>query len=262
VLVDINPDDYNMSLEDTVSKITDRTKAIILPHMFGKPVKNISDFLANPRDIPVIEDCALSVGASHDGKKVGSFGRLSIFSFRATKMMAAGLGGAVLTDDKDLKVRLDDLVAYDNRVFGGESYNYQMCDINAALALSQLRKLDGFVAARRNVASKYTEMFKRSNVDFEFPEANGENVFLRYIIRHPNSEEFIENVNSRGVDVARPVFLPLHRYLNIPNDKFPNVTRAYSTAVSIPIYPTMDPLYDNKSVVYVAGTLVNWRHEK
>ncbi|MEM4266709.1 MAG: GNAT family N-acetyltransferase, partial [Candidatus Nanoarchaeia archaeon] len=112
VLVDINPDDYNISLEDAVAKKSDKTKAIILPHMFGKPIKNLDDFLKSFEGTPIIEDCALSVGASYNGKKVGSFGRLSIFSLRATKMLAAGLGGVVLTDDKDLKKRLDDLATY------------------------------------------------------------------------------------------------------------------------------------------------------
>ncbi|MEM4266710.1 MAG: DegT/DnrJ/EryC1/StrS family aminotransferase, partial [Candidatus Nanoarchaeia archaeon] len=147
-------------------------------------------------------------------------------------------------------------------VLGGESYNYQMCDFNAALAMSQLRRLDSFVNARRNVAKKYTEMFQNSKVDFEFPEFDEDNIFFRYIIRHPNSEEFMENVKSRGVDVARPVFLPLHKYLNLPDDNFPNTTKAYQTAVSIPIYPLMDPLIDNRTVFNVAGILVNWRYEK
>jgi perosamine synthetase len=262
-LVDINPDDYNMSLEDAKKVLIGSTKAIIVPHMFGKPVRNLEDFIT--LDVPVIEDCALSVGASHDGKKVGSFGDLSIFSFRATKMLAAGLGGMVLTDDEHLYERLKDLTAYDNRAQDGESYNYQMSDLNAALALSQLKKLEGFVWARKMIAKNYTDMFKKSSVDFEFPNVDDENIFFRYIIRHPRRDDFMENVRSRGVEVAKPVFMPLHMYLNLNDSDFPNTMKAYDTAVSIPIYPNLTegiPTSGNKNVRDVAGILTNWRYEK
>jgi perosamine synthetase len=262
-VVDINEEDYNISLEGAKNALNYRTRAIIVPHMFGNPVRNIEDFIA--LDLPIIEDCALSVGASHEGSKVGTFGDVSVFSFRATKMTAAGLGGMVLTDDKSLYGRLKDLTTYDNREKPGESYSYQMSDLHAALAISQLKKLDGFVNARRAIARKYSEMFSKSSVDFDFPKPDGENIFFRYIIRHPESEELINNLRGRGVDAARPVFMPLHRYQKLDDSHFPNTVRAYETAVSIPIYPRM--LLDDGSlnlgvIQDIAGVITNWRYEK
>ncbi len=256
ILVDINKDDYNMSYKDCKAKISSKTKAIILPHMFGKPVKDIEYFLK--LGIPIIEDCALSIGASHKGKKVGSFGSISVFSFYATKMMAAGVGGMVLTDDESLIKSLTSLTSYDNRTMFGESYNYKMSDLQAALGLSQLKKLDRFVEKRKELANKYTSIFKNANIDFALPPHDGENIFFRYIIKHPNPDLFIEHVKARGVDVAKPIFMPLHSYLGFSDESFPNTSAAYKSSVSIPIYPSLADL----DLENTAGILINWNLEK
>ncbi len=256
ILVDINKDDYNMSYHDCKSKVSHKTKAVILPHMFGKPVKDIESFLK--LNIPIIEDCALSIGASHNNRKVGSFGTISVFSFYATKMMASGVGGMILTDDDVISKNLTALTSYDNRVMLGESYNYKMSDLQAALGLSQLKKLDGFVERRKELADKYNDMFKSANIDFALPSYDNENIFFRYIINHSNLDSFMKHVKARGVDVARPIFMPLHSYLGLPDERFPNTSSAYKSSVSIPIYPSLTDV----DIENIASILINWDHEK
>jgi dTDP-4-amino-4,6-dideoxygalactose transaminase len=238
IVVDINEDDYNISFEQTKNKITEKTKAIILPHMFGNPVKDIEKFLE--LRVPIIEDCAMSIGAEHNGKKIGNFGEISIFSFYATKMIASGVGGMVLTSDEKIYSRFLDLMQYDNRENFDESYNYKMSDLQAALGLSQLKKLDSFVRKRKEIASRYNHLLENGNSEFNLPKT-GENIFFRYIIQCRDKETdidtFIEQIRKRGVDVAKPIYKPLHNYLALPDRDFPNTAKAYKTAISIPIYP-------------------------
>lgn len=255
IIADINKDDYNISFEDAKRRITDKTKAIIIAHMFGKPVKDLKSFLS--LNIPIIEDCALSIGAEHQGKKIGSFGEASIFSFYATKMMTTGVGGMILTDDKDTIERLDNLTKYDNREKWGENFNFKMSDMQAALGLSQLNKLDSFIKRRKEIARNYTKMFKDASIDFSLPNEK-ENVFFRYIIEHPGKEPFMENIQKRGVDIAKPIYKPLHSYCNLPDEQFPNTSKAYKNAVSIPIFPSLT----DSEVEGIASILINWRYEK
>jgi perosamine synthetase len=253
VLVDINKEDYNISFEDTIKKISQRTKAIIAPHMFGNPIKNIERF--TELKIPIIEDCATAVGAEHNNKKIGSFGDIAIFSFYATKMMTSGTGGMILTSKQDIYKRLLDMTQYDKREDLGESYNYIMNDFQAALGLSQLKKLNKFIERRKKIAQRYSELLENS--EFRIPEAK-ENIFFRYIIEHHEKEKLLKNLKKRGVTAEKPVYKPLHNYLKLPNKEFPNTTKAYNRAISLPIYPSLT----NKEVESIAGIIQNWRFEE
>ncbi|MFH1332275.1 MAG: GNAT family N-acetyltransferase [archaeon] len=256
LLVDINPYDFNISYEDTKAKVNPNTKAIVLPHLFGNPIANLESFLE--LGTPVVEDCAQSVGAEHNGRKVGSFGDISIFSFKATKMMTTGVGGMVLTDNKGLSDKINALTTYDNRGEHGECYNFKISDLQAALGLSQLKKLDGFVGRRKEIAAKYDQLFRVSNVDFELPPLSDENVFFRYVIKHAESKDFIDVVRARGVEAVRPVFMPLHSYLALPDKSFPNTSDAYAISVMIPLYPSLI----DRDVENIVGVMINWKYEK
>ncbi|MFA5019705.1 MAG: GNAT family N-acetyltransferase [Candidatus Pacearchaeota archaeon] len=250
VIADIG-EDYNISFKDVENKINSRTKAIIIPHMFGRK-SEIEKFLE--LKIPIIEDCAMSVGAEFNNKKLGSFGKISIFSFYATKMITSGVGGAVLTDDKEIIERIKNLTKYDNKENFGESYNYKMSDLQAALGLSQLKKLDLFIKRRKEIAEKYNKMFKESNANFLLPE---DGIFYRYVIKHAQADLFIENLRKRGVDAAKPVFKPAHRCLNLQDKKFLNTFKADKTAVSIPIYPSLT----DEQAEDIASIILNWNFE-
>lgn len=254
VLVDINENDFNISYESTSACITKQTKAIIVPHLFGTPVSNIDNFTS--LGIPVIEDCAQSLGADHNEKKVGSFGTMSAFSFYATKMIAGGVGGMLALDDESLISKAKDLVMADKRETFGECYNTRMSDIQAALALSQMQRIDLFVRRRRYIAEKYTQLFERGEVDFNIPNP-AESIFYRYIIRHALKDYFIRSVNARGLGCAEPIYKPLHRYLGLADSKFPNTSKAFGEAVSIPIYPGLS----DEQVLESAGIILNWRQE-
>jgi perosamine synthetase len=239
VLTDINDYDFGINFQATKKKITKHTRAIIIPHLFGFPVK-IDKFSA--LGIPIIEDCAQSIGARYKNKSVGTFGKLSVFSFYATKMLTTGYGGMVISKDIKLINRIRNLIDYDNRNDYITRYNYQMSDLEASLGLAQVKKLNGFIQRRRQIASQYTSFLESLNLsDLVLPKEypNTTSVFYRYVIRHPKAAKIIISMNRNGIEAKKPVYKPLHHYLGFNTKEFPNTENAYRTAISLPIYPSL-----------------------
>jgi len=234
VLADIDPNTCNITSGNIEKVITDRTKAIIVPHMFGLPA-DIDAIVS--LGIPVIEDCAHSVGATVNGRKAGSFGLVSIFSFYATKMLGAGEGGMVLSNDRELIETIRDLRAYDEKETYTVRYNYKLTDIQAALIASQLNKLSTFIEKRKEIATIYNHGLKRAGVRLPVVPEEREHIYYRYVILLENSPEFIKEMRKRGIECRRPVFKPLHRYLSLPG--YPITDEVWEKAVSIPIYPSL-----------------------
>ncbi|MBU0699198.1 MAG: DegT/DnrJ/EryC1/StrS aminotransferase family protein, partial [Proteobacteria bacterium] len=112
VLAEIDPDTYNLEPDDVRRKLTSRTKAVVVPHLFGLPadMEGLLDL-----NVSIIEDCAQAVGSTYRQKCVGTFGKAAVFSFYATKVMTTGEGGMVVSASKDFMDRVRDLREYDNR---------------------------------------------------------------------------------------------------------------------------------------------------
>lgn len=236
VVVDIEESGYNISLDAIQRAISSRTGAIIAAHMFGDPIADIQGIVE--LGVPVIEDCALSVGAEIDGRKVGGFAELSVFSFYATKMLATGHGGMVLSRSADTLRTLRDFMCYDNRTDYGRSFNFRLTDFQAALGTSQLARLDDFIARRRQIAAVYDQGFKQVDRVVVPPRAE-QSVYFRYIVQVEDADAWIEKMRDQGVDCRKPVYKPLHQYTGLDAREYPNTERAYKHNVSIPIYPSL-----------------------
>jgi perosamine synthetase len=235
ILADINEPDFNISFLDTKKKITKRTRAIIVPHIFGYPA-DIKKFAS--LGIPIIEDCAQSLGASIGKRKAGSFGTASIFSFYATKMISTGYGGMIATNDKKLAYKIMDLREFDNRDNYITRYNYQMSDLEAALGLSQLKQLPGFLKRRTLIANRYNNSFPSATFRQE-AISNSAPSHYRYIIGIKNASDFIRQMRKNQVEIKKPIYKPLHKYLGLAPRDFPVTEKVYKMAVSLPIYPSL-----------------------
>ncbi|RZB30125.1 MAG: hypothetical protein SRB1_02405 [Desulfobacteraceae bacterium Eth-SRB1] len=234
VVVDIDRSTFNIDVDDLKKRITKRTKAIIVPHMFGLPA-DIDEIVS--LGIPVIEDCAQSAGAKYRGRYTGSFGVCSIFSFYATKMLATGEGGMILSDDDRLAGIVRDLRDYDEKDGYSVRYNYKLTDMQAALGISQLKKLPSFIERRKKIAGLYDGSLR----DISFPVAaipeGREHIYYRYVLSLKDSSGFMKEMLNLEIGCRRPVFKPLHEYLGLSG--YPGTEEAMARTVSIPLYPSL-----------------------
>lgn len=166
VLVDTDIDTWNMNVDKIESKITDRTKAIMIVHLYGLPVDLDKILvLAEKYNLKVIEDAAEMHGQTYNGKPCGSFGDISTFSFYPNKHITTGEGGMVVTDSEELAERCRMLrnlcFRTDVRYVHDEiSDNYRFTNVQAAIGLAQLERLDEFIERKRTMGKYYTEKLK------------------------------------------------------------------------------------------------------
>lgn len=238
---DVESMDYHIDFEDVRGKLTERTKAIIVPHMFGTVV-DMNPFFET--GIPVIEDGTLSLGATRNGVQSGQSGTIAVFSFHETKMISAISGGVILTDDPELYHNmLSRLESTDHHKAFSVRYNYEMPAVHAALASNQLRKLNKFIQMRRATAALYNERLSPYRDRVTLPNLSSENVFFRYMMELPASIAPATMLNycaSEHIQLGRGVYPPLHQYLNEGDaTAYPNTNRAVNSLVSIPIHPSV-----------------------
>jgi perosamine synthetase len=234
-IVDIDLSNFNVCADGVEPQISSETRAIIVPHMFGNPAE-LDPILE--LGVPVVEDCAQSLGAEYKSRRVGSLGELSVFSFYATKMITTGEGGMVLTDDEECVSRLVNLRDYDKKALSPTKYNYKMTDLQASLGLSQLSKLPGFIERRRSVASLYNDVLSKHRIGLPIAVAENKHIFYRYVVMLERMEQIREKTHKDGIICERPVFRPLHRNLAATLE-CPNSDRVYDGALSIPLYPSL-----------------------
>ena len=233
IIAEIDPLTYNIDPDDVQKRITARTKAIIVPHMFGLAA-NLDKLLK--LDVPIIEDCAQAVGATYHKKPLGTFGVAAIFSFYATKMLATGEGGMVLARSTKIIERIRDLKTYDEKEADKVRYNYKMTDVQAALGEVQLARLDAFIDQRKKIAYQYVKSLKPLNI--KLPEENPEHIHYRFVVGlESDCNVLIQKLSRKGIGCARPVFLPIHRHLKL--DGYAVTNQVWETAFSIPIYPSL-----------------------
>lgn len=251
VLIDINPETYNMDVQDLTRRLTPRTKAVIVPHMFGLPA-DIQEISA--LGVPVIEDCAQSLGSRLSDIPTGNFGVLSVFSFYATKIICTGEGGMVAGRDPDLLARIRDLRDYDEKEGDALRYNYKLTDLQAALGIAQLRRLPELIARRRVIAQRYDNLARECGLSGS-PACPGdrERIDYRYVLRTDRLEEIISAGRAAGIAYRRPVFKPLHRYLGLPG--YPQTEAAFDHALSLPIYPSLSEVELSKIIDHLKPLL-------
>lgn len=241
VFVDSDPHNLGMSVESLrsfleenavvqnnqcVNKKTKRIiKACVPMHVFGHPVK-IDEIvqLCDQYGIPVLEDAAESVGSLYKGVHTGLFGKIGVFSFNGNKIITAGGGGLIVTNDVALGKRAKHItttakVPHKWNFYHDElGFNYRMPNLNAALICAQLEKLDSFIEDKRQTAVAYKEFFDRKGIRFLVePEHSRSNYWLNAIFLENRKDRdlFLEETNSKGV-MTRPVWtlmteLPLYK---------------------------------------------------
>ena len=260
VFADVDPKTYNIDPEDIRRKITDRTKAIIAVHLAGQPCDmDAIHSIAREYGLIVIEDGAHALGSVYKGKKVGSMSDMTTFSFHPVKPITTGEGGMIVTDNEDFYKKMvlfrshgitrDDsmMTRNDGPWFYQQfdlGYNYRITDIQCALGCSQMKKLDRFLARRKEIVARYNEAFADcDNIITPYQLSDTESGWHLYIVQVKNCDrrQVFEAMREKGIGVNVhyiPVYMhPYYQEHGYENVHCANAEEIYSHIISLPLYP-------------------------
>lgn len=262
VFADIRPDTYNIDPEDIRRKITDKTKAIIAVHYTGQPCEmDEIHSIAQEHNLMVIEDAAHALGADYKGKKIGNVSDMTTFSFHPVKHITTGEGGMITTNDRKLYERLKlfrshGITRETDLMTGNEGgwyyeqldlgYNYRITDIQCALGISQMKKLDQFVARRRRLVQRYNEAFRDiREIVCPFQREGCNNSWHLYVIQVPEGRRkaVYDKLQEAGIHVNVhyiPVYKhPYYREHGYAQTYCVNAEALYESIISLPLYYSM-----------------------
>lgn len=223
VFVDADPGTWNISVAGVAAAVSERTKAIIVVHLYGLPA-DIDEIcsLAAAQGIAVIEDAAEAHGQSLDGQMLGTFGDMATFSFYPNKLITTGEGGMVVADDPqfiEMCRKLRNLAFIPSQRFVHEElgWNYRMTAIQAALGLSQLKRIDQLLAYKQHVGARYQDLLAGvPGLQLPMPSYRGSaNVYWVFgVVLEDDvdisAKDVMARLHAKGVG-TRPFFYPLHR---------------------------------------------------
>lgn len=262
-LIDIDPDTFNMDVKDLGKKVTTNTKVIILVHLFGKAaeVKDILDF-AERKKLLVIEDCSQAHGALYKGRRVGSFGQISCFSFYPTKNLGAlGDGGIVLTNNEAIanKIRAlrqyGEVRRYESRFLGRIS---RLDEIQAAFLRIKLKKLNNLIKKKTEKAALYIK--KLNGISEIILPVNYEkfgHTYHLFVIKAKKRTALKKYLETKGIQTAihYPQLISevlIFSYLRYKKNRdFPNAAISNNEILSLPLYPDIS----NNEVEYVCSAI-------
>lgn len=250
VLVDIDESTYNIDPALVKNAITPKTKAIIAVDLYGQPADwDELRAIADEHNIVLIEDACQAIGAEYKGRKAGSLADIACFSLYATKNVMCGEGGAITTDNEEYvtaikSFRQHGMVApYE---YEGLGFNYRLTDLQAAIAVEQLKKVDAFTAARQKNAAALNQGLK-DTPDIVIPTVADDrtHVYHQYTIRLTGGQDRAALIDFlRSKDVGCGVYYPkgLHTYPHIAKlgynqGDFPIAEQVASTVLSLPVHP-------------------------
>lgn len=252
VLVDIDPESFNIDVSKVEAAITSKTKVIMPVHLYGQP-SNMLDLtaIAKKHSVQIVEDACQAIGATYGDKKAGNLGDLACFSLYATKNIMSGEGGIVTTNNESYANAMKSFRQHGMTapyVYGGVGYNYRLTDLLAAIAVEQLKKVDDFTTARQHNAKQLDEgLTGIKGLHIPTVLAGRSHVYHQYTIRLTpefplNRQDFMEALKERGVGSGIYYPQPLHFIPHIAQHgyakgDFPNAERAAQQVISLPVHP-------------------------
>ncbi len=272
VFVDIDPKTWNIDVDLIEERISEKTKAILAVDVFGHAAEwDRLHAMAEKYNLKLIEDAAESLGGEYKGRKTGSFGDLSAFAFYPNKQITTGEGGAILTDDEG-KAELCRSLRNQGRSNGGEGpaherlgYNYRLSDINCALGIAQLERVDELLSKREKVAQLYNERLQElDSIVIPYISPDVKKSWFVYVIRlhdglsKKDHDKILQELRNRGIECANyfgPIHLqPFYRMMfGYRENIFPVTEKIALRTIALPFYGTLT----EKEVDYVCNNLSN-----
>ncbi len=260
----VEPDEfYNIDAGKIEDKISERTKAVLVVHLYGQASKmDKICAICKKHGLKLVEDCAQSHGAAFDGKKTGTFGDIGCFSFYPSKNLGAfGDGGAIVTDDEALAKEIRILRNYGsekryyNKVVG---VNSRLDEIQAGLLRVRLNHIDELNAEKKAIAARYDRELKNDNIVLPTAGENCEHIYHQYVVRAANRADLIRYLDDNEIMTIIHYPIPPHlseayKYLGYKKGDFP-VTEKYADEVlSIPMYNGMTEDEQDRVIEVING---------
>ncbi len=281
--VDIDPRTYNMSavrLAEKLekAKLSGRLPKVVIPvHLSGQSCEmQAIHALSQQYGFRIVEDASHAIGGSYQGEKVGScrYSDITVFSFHPVKIITTGEGGMAVTNDLELAKHMARLRSHGITRYPAEmthppdgswyyqqielGFNYRMTDIQAALGMSQMRRLDDFVAQRHAIAQRYDDLLKDSVATTPWQHPDSHSALHLYVIRlklgamKTTHREVFERMRAEGIGVNLhyiPVYRqPYYAQMGFRPEDFPNAERYYAEAITLPIFPGLTVIQQGEVV--------------
>ncbi len=233
-------------LEDAVKKV--KPKVVLPVHLYGCPcdMEAIME-LSNRHGFFVLEDCAQSHGAHLGGKKVGSFGHLSAFSFYASKNLPMGEGGAIVINDQSLEKKVKEIIDFGEK----PAFNFRITEFQSALGLIGLKKLDERNERRRKIAKLYTSRLKETYIT---PKERGYHVYHLYTLRHGERDKIVKALREEGIEARVYYDYLLNELRGAPSLELKNARKFKKELFSIPVHPHLK----EEEVERIVNVLLNY----
>lgn len=284
VFIDVDPKSYNIDINKIKEKITNKTKAIIPVDFAGQSVDmDLILKIAEEYNLIVIEDAAHALGSEYKNEKVGSKAHMTEFSFHPVKPITTGEGGVVVTNSKELYEKMilfrshgitrnSELMTENQGPWYYEQidlgYNYRLTDIQSALGLSQIKKLDDFILKRREIVNKYNEAFKElEEIVTPFENEYSKSGYHIYVLLlnldklKCGRKEIFEALQAENIGVNvhyLPVYLhPYYKKLGYKKGECPVAEDIYNRMITIPLFPSMSDK-DVKDVIKAVKKVLNY----
>ena len=250
VFVDSLLDTWQMDPQDIKSKLSERTKAIMVVHLYGHPCDMDAIMkIARKNHIYVIEDCAEAIGSKYTGRHVGTFGDIGAFSFFGNKTITTGEGGMVVTNNEELHHRTSHLKGqglatgreYWHDIIG---YNYRMTNICAAIGLAQLEQVQTFLMKKRQIANWYAEELAGCpSIEFhrEIGDLCNSYWMCSILVNQPEKRETLRRILAEKGIETRPFFSPVNlmpMYYK-KGGHFPSAEKLAARGINVPSYPML-----------------------
>lgn len=265
VFVDIDQNTYNIDHTKIEKSISKKTKVIMPVHQIGLPaeMKHISK-IAKKHNLRIIEDAACALGAQYHGKKIGSLSELTCFSFHPRKIITTGEGGMITTDNKNMCEKAKSYRSHGVNVSGRydiPGFNFRMTDIQAAIGIEQMKKLNYLITERIRLAGKYNKTLGGiKHLSVPYVPANTTHIYQSYIIRiNQNSpvsrDGIMKKLEKKGIATRTISAVHLEPYYrkNFGGIKLPVTELCHKNTLLLPLYPTMTEKEQN----YVIRNLKN-----
>lgn len=268
IFADVDERTYNIDPLDIEKKVSRKTKAIIAVHQIGLPCNLTAiEKICKKYKLFLIEDAACALGAEYKGRKVGSFGDLACFSFHPRKSITTGEGGIITTNSKLLCQKLISLRSHGmvkkngREIFVELGYNYRMTDLQGAIGLAQLHKLDMLLKKREKLAQRYSAIFiKFPSVISPFVPQDMRHAYQSYMIRIADPKASVDTLarilEEKGIANKKGIMLihkePLYKKL-FGTIHLPTTEKLEKEALILPLYPQMT-IHEQD---YVIDTLTN-----